>query len=285
MTDDRRTVAAPAFTETLALGNGLCLQASTDRFRLHRLVPWEPAPADRLSAEGDAASTRQLMAGALYAGLPSGRPAARPGDLLLGHIFALAASYRTTGSTPSAERRAADRLAARGSHAAAAYRRRVAEEETGHDRLAMMDIAALGLDVEAFVARLQPARALALAARQQALADSDEPIAVAGYAYVLERCALRITAEVVAAIERVMPAGVRATRCLRVHSAIGSDCGHVDEALAFIAGLPPRDRAIVAREAFATMSLIGAHDDYPGDAAMRALLADLNWPHLHTLAA
>jgi hypothetical protein len=283
MTDE--ATAPHLFTETLALANGLWLQASDEKFRLHRLAPWEPAPPDQLSATGDPASTRQLMAGAFYAGLSSNRTAARPRNPLLGHIFGLAAGYRTTGSTPTAERRAADRLAARGQHEAAANRRHVAEEETGHDQLAMMDIAALGLDVEAFVTRLQPATALAMAARQRALADSDEPIAVTGYAYALERWALFTTAEVIEAIERAMPPGVRATRCLRVHSAVGSDAGHVDEALVFIAGLPARDRAIVARETFATVNLVAAEDDYPGDEAMRALLAELHWPHLHTLAA
>jgi hypothetical protein len=273
------------FNQSISLGENLYLQASRERFRVHRLAPWDPAPLDALSELGDPASTRQLMAGAVFAGLPAIPSSQAPRDPLLSHIHGLASAYRTTGSTPSTELKAAERLAARGQHDAAAYRRHVAEEETGHDVLAMLDMTALGLPVETFVARLQPPTALALSARQQALALSDEPIAVVGYAYALERFSLFVTAEVIAATERALPPGVNATRCLRVHSAVGGDAGHVAESLDFIAGLPARDRLIIAREAYQTACLMHAADDYPGDQAMRDLLASLDWPHLRLVAA
>jgi hypothetical protein len=41
VTDDVRN--PHPFTEALALGSGLWLQASGEKFRLHRLAPWEPA--------------------------------------------------------------------------------------------------------------------------------------------------------------------------------------------------------------------------------------------------
>ena len=273
------------FNQSIALGENLHLQASRERFRIQRLAPWDAAPFDDLSEIGDPASTRQLMAGAVFAGMPATTSPRAPRDPLLSHIHGLASAYRTTGSTPSTELKAAERLAARGQHDAAAYRRHVAEEEAGHDVLAMLDMTALGLPVETFVARLQPPTAMALSARQQALASSDEPIAVVGYAYALERLSLFVTAEVIAATERALPPGVNATRCLRVHSAVGGDAGHVAESLDFIATLPARDRLIIAREAYQTTRLMHAADDYPGDQAMRDLLASLDWPHLQLVAA
>ena len=141
----------------------------------------------------------------------------------------------------------AERLAARGQHTAAAHCLHVAEEESGHDPLALKDIAALGLPAQEFVAHLQPKSALALVELFTRFADSDAPIAVLGYAYAPERMALFSTEESIAAIERLIPAGIKATRCLRVHSAVGSDAGHVAESIAFMATLTPQDRAAIAR--------------------------------------
>ncbi|MEC4593968.1 MULTISPECIES: hypothetical protein [Nitrospirillum] len=273
------------FSESLSLPGGLYLEASEERFRLHRLPPWQASPADALSAQGLARSTRQLMSGAMYAGFSAAattatgaRPSSAERDVFLRYVHGLAAGWRTTGVTPGAMRRAADRLEERGQHAVAAHCRHVAEEETGHDTLAWLDMEALGLPAATFVERLRPRTAIALAERHRELAEAAEPIAVLGYAYVLERTSLNVTAEVIAEVEAALPAGVFATRCLRVHSAVGSDIGHVDESLEFIAGLDARDRAIIAREAFNTARVMGGGDDYPGDDAMRDMLAELMQP-------
>src|SRR5262249_6476399 len=125
---------------------------------------------------------------------------------------------------------------------------------------------------------LRPKSSLALVELFTRFADSDAPIAVLGYAYALERMALFSTAESIAAIERVIPAGIKATRCLRVHSAVGSDAGHVAESITFMATLPPQDRAATARATYETVGLLCATlRYYPGDEAMRALLDEFGW--------
>jgi hypothetical protein len=106
-------------------------------------------------------------------------------------------------------RRVAERLAARGQHAAATHCLHVAREEAGHDTLALRDLTALALPTQEFVARLRPKSCLALVELFTRLADSDVPIAVLGYAYALERMSLFSTAESIAAIERLLPAGSR----------------------------------------------------------------------------
>jgi hypothetical protein len=272
------------FTETIRLAPCVYLQASPQKFRLHRLFPWDVAPCiETLQEPGDTNVTRQMMAGAFYAGFPQRSPdnqrtADTTAPSLLRHIFSLAASYQTTHATPPTMRRVAERLAARGQHTAATHCLHVAEEESGHDTLALMDLAALGLPAQEFVARLRPKNSLALVELFTRFADSDAPIAVLGYAYALERMALFSTKESIAAIERLIPAGIKATRCLRVHSAVGSDAGHVPESIAFMATLPPEDRATTARATYETISLqCAAPSDYPGDAAMRALLDEFGW--------
>jgi hypothetical protein len=129
-----------------------------------------------------------------------------------------------------------------------------------------------------FVARLQPKWSLALVELLTRLANSHTPIAVLGYGYALERLALFSTAESIDALARLIPAGIEATRCLRVHSAVGSDAGHVVESIAFIRTLPPQDRAAIVQATYETISLhCAAPSDYPGDAAMRALLDEFGW--------
>lgn len=271
------------FSECIQLVPGIYVQASTQNFRLHRLLPWENAPASEVLLEnGDAPVTRQLMAGALYAALtqprsPDQKNAAQtlPTPSLLRHIHSLASSYQTTHATPPTMRFVAERLAAKGQHAAASHCRKVADEESGHDTLALNDLKALGLPAQDFVDRLRPNGSLANVALFKRYADSTQPIAVLGYAYALERMALFTTEATITALEQLIPKGIKASSCLRVHSAVGSDSGHVAESIDFIATLPAHDRATIARAAYETISENSS--DYLGDAAMTNLLAEFGW--------
>lgn len=271
------------FRECIQLAPGIYVQASAQAFRLHRLLPWENAPAiEALQDIGDAPVTRQLMAGALYAALsqprlPDQKNAAQtlPTPSLLRHIYSLAGSYQTTHATPPTMRFVADRLSATGQHEAASHCRKVADEESGHDTLALNDLSALGLPAQNFVDRLRPKGSLAKVALFKCYADSAQPISVLGYAYALERMALFTTEATIAALEQLIPKGIKATSCLRVHSAVGSDTGHVAESLDFIATLPAHDRIAIARAVYETLTL--RESDYPGDAAMTTLLAEFGW--------
>jgi pyrroloquinoline quinone (PQQ) biosynthesis protein C len=175
-------------------------------------------------------------------------------------------------------RRAAERLMAAGKQAAATHCLQVAEEESGHDTLVLLDLEALGLPGQNFVARLQLKTSLALVELFAGYADSEQPIAVLGYAYALERAALFATEASIDAIEQLIPVGINATRCLRVHSSVGSDAGHVAESIAFIATLPPQDRATIVRGVYQTIRLQNTSaSDYPGDEAMQSLLDEFGW--------
>src|SRR3954447_16178448 len=107
------------FTEMIRLAPGVYLQASPQKFRLHRLLPWDIAPCiETLQETGDANVTRQMMAGAFYAGLPQRAPDDKIADdsvtttapSLLRHIHSLAGAYQTTHATPPTMRRVAERL-------------------------------------------------------------------------------------------------------------------------------------------------------------------------------
>jgi hypothetical protein len=204
-----------------------------------------------------------------------------PEDSLFRYIYSIATMYHSTHSTPIVMRRAATRLAAAGHHRAADRCLHVVREEQGHDTLALKDLAALGLPAERFVERFHPRGARTLGALYRRISDSEQPIGVFGYVYVLERLALFSTAETIAAVERLIPEGVKATRCLRVHSSIGSDQRHVGESIEFIASLDAADRAAIARAALETSCVVRADDDdYPGDEVMRQVLHEYGAGHL-----
>ena len=271
------------YSEIIKLSPALYLQASSQNFRLHRILPWETAPVGEMLLDvGDSKITRQLMAGALYAGIsqPNARndeieKQQKPYSLLLNHIYSLACSYQTTHATPPTMRRVADSLEAAGQQLSASYCRKVAKEESGHDTLALNDLNALGLPAQDFVERLRPKSSLAKVALFNRYADSDQPISVLGYAYVLERMSLFITEPSILAIEQLIPKGIKATRCLRVHSAVGSDAGHVAESIDFIATLSARDRLAIALAAYETIAT--SFDAYIGDDAMIELLEEFGW--------
>jgi hypothetical protein len=63
---------------------------------------------------------------------------------------------------------------------------------------------------------------------------------------------------------------VRATRCLRVHSAVSADAKHVEDALEVTAGLPAEDRRLVARACYET-ALIACSPPPGGHIAETAL--------------
>lgn len=97
------------------------------------------------------------------------------------------------------------------------------------------------------------------------LAEGAEPVAVLGYAYALERMALFNTRERVEVVEAIIPSGTMATRCLRVHSAVGSDGNHVDESLQLMATLLAKDRRAIAMALYETIILMVSNPDLPPD--------------------
>ena len=276
------------FSEAIRLPHDYFLEVSPERFRLRRLMPWEQAPRnEHIAACGNEQTTRQLMAGVFYAAMSHAAAnetanaiAAPVRSLLLHHVHRLSWAYQTTHATPPIMRAVAASIRERQQDDLAAHCLTVAEEESGHDALALMDLAALGLPAEQLVSDYKPASSLQLVALFQQLAQSAEPASVLGYIYMLERVVLFTTEAHIAAVENALPPGVNATRCMRVHSAVGSDIGHVEQSLVVVAGLPAADRAAIARTAFtSTLLLLRATPDYPGDAAMHETLLKYGWKH------
>lgn len=183
--------------------------------------------------------------------------------------------YQTTHATPTVIAEVGVRFAEAGRADLADHAARTVREERGHDRLALADLEALGYRARAFVDSLEHPTAAALVACFRAMARSHRPVRVLGYAYALERVAAAVTRADIEKIEAVLPAGIRATRCLRVHSMLGADTDHVTEGVETIAVLSADERTEVALACHHTAVLLctpppGGH---PTDTALTTLFS------------
>lgn len=253
---------------------GCIVVATADRIWLHTPVfNGQPDPfALPMEGPGSVETTRQLLDGAIGAAgrrKPAPAPQQAPSQTLqqappqapqgtppltpARWAWRLAGYYQTTHATPRLMAAAAERFAAAGRDALAAWARDKVRDEAGHDRLALRDLDALGYDAARLVDALVPPTAAALVRYFEArVLEDDDPIGCVGYAYALERLALERGARDIAAVEAILPRGVVATRCLRVHSAAGSDAAHVDETVRLVTQLTAGERTRVARACYET---------------------------------
>jgi hypothetical protein len=207
--------------------------------------------ATAMTGVGAMGSTVGLLDGALslgFAGIE--KRLARPDPTIAGYIVALVGAYHTSVFTPRNLRRAASRFNELGRPEVAAYLEVRAREETGHDRLALKDLRALGVPAERLVANFIPEGIKPLCKRFDDLCVEDYPIGCIGYSYCLERIAALKEKTDIEKVQALCPDGVDATRFLRSHSSLGSEASHVDETIQFVASLPANDRIRVVQETY-----------------------------------
>lgn len=207
--------------------------------------------ATPMTNSGTAGSTTGLLDGALHLGFSRIESRlARPELTIAGYASALIGAYHTSVDTPRNLRRAAKRFEELGRPEVAAYLEERAREETGHDRLALKDLHALGLPAEKLVANFIPEGVKPLCARFDGLCSDGYPMGSIGYSYCLERIAALKQKDDVEKVQALCPDGVDATRFLRSHSALGSEASHVKETIDFVASLPADDRIRVVQETY-----------------------------------
>src|SRR6266513_205396 len=204
-----------------------------------------------MTGVGSAGSTVGLLDGAInlgFAGIE--KRLARPDPTLVGYIVALVGAYHTSVDTPRNLRRAASRFNELGRPEVAVYLEERAREETGHDRLALKDLRALGVPGERLVANFVPEGIKPLCKRFDDLCAQDYPIGCIGYSYCLERIAALKEKTDIEKVQALCPDGVDATRFLRSHSSLGSEATHVEDTIEFVASLPANDRIRVVQETY-----------------------------------
>jgi len=216
--------------------------------------------AGRMTGAGTLVSTTGLLDGAISLAFeqtdsrfePTESGPAAQGPNLLRYIYALAGAYHTAKDTPRNLLRAAEHFKSIGRPEVTAYLVMRAKEETGHERLALKDLRALGLPAERIVANLVPAGIQPLCDLFDRFCFKDYPIESVGFSYCSERIAALKPKSEIDAVQALVPAGVDATRFLRSHSSLGSEVSHVEETIEFVASLPAEDRISVVQATYQT---------------------------------
>lgn len=215
-----------------------------------------PLPVSKIAAERSTLAAG-LIEGAIAAALARSPlwPVSAPYTLAR-YVRWLVGNYVFAGQTPGLFRRGAERLEALGRADLAAFARQKADEETGHAALAYRDLETLGLPADEMVRVAQPPSAQAFADRFRGYVESDDPIALFGFSYCLERMAVERDRTFVDRVAAVCPPGCRALRFLKVHSAIGSDAAHVHEQLAVFEAFNDGELAAVVCATYETAEML-----------------------------
>ncbi len=219
--------------------------------------------ATPMTSVGATGSTVRLLDGAInlgFAGIE--KRIAHPEPTVAGYIVALVGAYHTSVDTPRNLQRAANRFNELGRPEVSAYLKERAREETGHDRLALKDLRALGVPGERLVASFTPEGIKPLCRRFDDLCAQDYPIGCIGYSYCLERIAALKQEADIEKVRALCPDGIDATRFLRSHSSLGSEVTHVEETIAFVASLPAVDRISVVQETYESALIMARGYNY-----------------------
>lgn len=210
-----------------------------------------------MTGEGEHGSTAGLLNAAVALGLTKGGDLKSRAPSLPRYVLDLVFSYHNARRAPGHFRRAAKLFNDLNRPNIASYLETHAREETGHERLAIKDLRALGLPAERMVANLVPKGMKPLVEFFDDLASSAYPIGCIGYSYCFEYTAAFKGKPEVDALAAVCPPGVDATRFLRTHSGLGSEAGHVEDIVDFVAGLPASDRTEIVKATYRTALKLG----------------------------
>jgi len=206
-----------------------------------------------MTCKGARGSTAGLLNGAVELGFVGNRSNLRKTPpSLLRYVFDLIGSYHNARRAPGHFSRAAKRLNELNRPAIATYLEIHAREETGHDRLALKDLRALGLPAEQIVANLVPEGWHALYEIFDRVSSSDNPVGCIGYCYCFESTAALKQKADIEAFQALCPEGMDASRFARTHSGLGSEAGHAEDLIDLIASLPACDRIEIVKVTYDT---------------------------------
>ncbi len=257
---------------------GKVVVANSERAWLYQPQSSEDRFARPMECAGSFATTKKLLDTAIAAAKVAVKSDSRPPALTSTRwAWRLAGAYHLTSPIPQLLKDAAIGFAANGRSNLKSWALEKIEEETGHDRLALLDIQSLGYDAEAVIAELKPPAAIALMDYFTRSVQDDNPIDGVGYTYTMERLSLGIEKDYIEKVESLIPNDINATRCLRVHSAIGADAGHVDENVELIAQLSAAERTRIARACYETALMLFSPppEGYISDEELQEILEPL----------
>lgn len=155
-----------------------------------------------------------------------------------------------------------------------------AREEAGHDRLALLDIQSMGYNAEAVVKALVPPAVKVLIDYFIQTVQATDPICCVGFFYTAERLGTFQGEHYIQRVEALLPPGTRATRWLRIHSAVGAEVQHVEETVKVVAELSSQERISIAQACYETAVLrfTPPNEGYILDEELQHILKPLESP-------
>lgn len=212
--------------------------------------------AERKVDADSVAKTRKLLDGAIALAWRDVKTNRRPPALTATRwVWRLAGAYHSSRFTTQLMEKAAQRFAASGRKILAEWAVEKAKEERGHDQLALLDIQSMGYNAEAVVQALAPSAIQALIDYFIQSVEATDPICCVGFFYTAERLGTFQGEEYIQRVEALLPPGTRATRWLRIHSAVGAEVQHIEETVKVVVELTPQERAHIARACYETAVL------------------------------
>ncbi|MEM7594273.1 MAG: hypothetical protein AAF383_22645 [Cyanobacteria bacterium P01_A01_bin.83] len=249
--------------------------ANAERVWLDSLLDDDDRYTETITGTGNTAITRNLLDGVMAAAkvaIPVSKnpPPLTPNRL----VWHLAGAYQTAHATPTLMEEAGQRFASANRHALSNWAFEKAKEETGHDRLALLDIKSLGYRAEELVQAIIPPAAMVLVDYFKRSVQYLDPIDCVGYVHALERMSLGGKKEHIQKIDALVPLKVNATRFLRMHSSMGSDVKHVEDNVEMIVRLSYAERTRVIRACYETALLLFSppRDGYLSEAELEDML-------------
>ena len=233
----------------------------------------------------DSKATRQLLEGSIVLAKRRAIASAnavssnrRPPTLTVWRwAYQLKDFYHLCHSTPKLMQTANQRFASDGRLLLAQWTKSKSVEEKNHDQLALADLRSLGFNADVVKIGYSPAVARLVNYFTRSV-QAPDPIGCVGYCFTMERLALGIGENHIRKIEALLTP-THATRCLRVHSSVGSDIKHVEEIVNLVSQLTFEEQNYVAKACYETALLYFSplRERYISEEELQALLSPFKW--------
>ena len=243
---------------------------------LHKFL--RDRPTNLIEGTNNIATTRKLLDGAIAAAKYTINSNVRPPALTATRwVWRLAGAYHSSRFTSTLMEEAARRFAEAERWNLAEWALHKANEERGHDRLALLDIKSMGYDAEAVVRELVPPGAVTVVDYFTRSVQDDDPIDCVGLSYGCERLGTFLGEEYIQSVRALLEPNINATRWLRVHSGVGSEVEHVEDIVELVASLTVQERIRVARACYETALLrfTPPSEGYISDSELQQILKPL----------
>ena len=264
--------------EWAQIAPGKLVVATEDRAWLYCPTSAEDRFAHPMECTGSFATTQRLLDGAITAAKYAIKSNARPPALTPTRwVWRLAGAYHSSRLTSKLMEKAAENFAAAERWNLQEWALQKADEERGHDRLALLDIRSMGYDAEAVVKVLIPSAAVALVDYLTRSVQDDDPIDCVGCSYASERLGTFLGEEYIQSVQALLPSSTHATRWLRVHSGVGPEVEHAKDIVEVVASLTSQERIRVGRACYETALLrfTPPPEGYISDSELQRLLKPL----------